>query len=164
VIRGFELATVNGRAEPLVVGTSALEERPLWSAGTVVVAEDDVATRMLLCRVLTRAAFTVHAVENGELACQTVRLRRPDVILLDWMMPVMDGHRATRLIKADAQTRAIPIVMLTTHSRAEDRRAALEAGVEKFLTKPFEPDELVACVLELIGCRAAVAAAARELR
>jgi len=114
------------------------------SRGTIVVAEDDCATRMLLCRVLTRAAFTVFAVENGEQACEAVRLRRPDVVLLDWIMPVMDGRRAVELLKADPVTRAIPILMLTTHSHDEDRIVALRAGVVDFLTKPFDARELVA--------------------
>lgn len=101
---------------------------------------------MLLCRVLARASFTVFAVENGELACEAVRLRRPDVVLLDWIMPVMDGVRAVEVLKADAQTRTIPIVMLTTHAQPEDRMSALQAGVQHFLTKPFDARELVACI------------------
>ncbi len=116
------------------------------SRGTIVIAEDDAATRMLLCRVLARASFTVFAVENGELACQAVRLRHPDVVLLDWVMPVMDGVRAAELLKADAETCAIPIVMLTTHAQPEDRMSALDAGVQDFLTKPFDARELVACI------------------
>jgi len=114
------------------------------SRGTIVIADDDCATRLLLCRVLTRAEFTVFAVENGALACEEVRLRQPDVVLLDWIMPVMDGRRAVELLKADARTSAIPIVMLTTHAHHEDRMSAIEAGVQDFLTKPFDPHELVA--------------------
>jgi DNA-binding response OmpR family regulator len=125
------------------------------SRGTIVVADDDCATRLLLCRVLTRAAFTVYAVENGELACEEVRLRQPDVVLLDWIMPVMDGRRAVELLKADVRTQAIPIVMLTTHSRNEERMLALEAGVQDFLTKPFDPGELVARIERQIAERGA---------
>ena len=125
---------------------SELQEDTVSPRGTIVVAEDDVATRMVICRVLTRAGFTVHGVENGELACEAARLQRPDVVLLDWVMPVMDGHRAAELLKADPDTRSIPIVMLTTHSRIEDRSFALAAGVQDFLTKPFDARELVACI------------------
>ena len=132
---------------------------PSRSRGTIVIAEDDVATRMLLCRILTRASFIVHAFENGELACEAIRLRHPDVVLLDWMMPVMDGHRAVVVLKADAATRAIPIVMLTTHSCIEDRMAALEAGVQDFLTKPFDARELVACIDQQVSRLAPVRAA-----
>jgi CheY-like chemotaxis protein len=114
------------------------------SRGTIVIADDDIATRMLLCRVLTRASFTVVAVENGALACEAVRARRPDLVLLDWIMPVMDGREAVEVLKADSRTRDIPIVMLTTHSRSEERTLALEAGVQDFLTKPFDSRELIA--------------------
>jgi DNA-binding response OmpR family regulator len=127
------------------------------SRGTIVVADDDAATRILLCRVLSRAEFTVHAVENGELACAAVRAWRPDVVLLDWMMPVMDGRRTVEVLKADARTRAIPIVMLTTHSQTEDRIVALETGVQNFLTKPFDARELVACIDGQMRWRATVA-------
>jgi DNA-binding response OmpR family regulator len=121
-------------------------EPPAGGRGTIVIAEDDAATRQLLCRVLQRAAFTVYAVKNGKLACEAVRLRRPDVILLDWVMPVMDGLHAAELLKADVTTRAIPIVMITTHSQIEDRHLALGAGVQDFVTKPFDSAELLACV------------------
>lgn len=113
------------------------------SRGTIVLAEDDCATRLLLARVLSRAAFTVYAVENGELACAEVRSRRPDVVLLDWIMPIMDGREAAERLKADPATQAIPIVMLTTHSHDEERILALRAGVQDFLTKPFDAGELV---------------------
>jgi CheY-like chemotaxis protein len=137
---------IAGCSELRAGAVSALPERLVSSRGTVVIADDDVATRMLLCRVLTRAAFTVFAVENGELACEAVRLRRPDVILLDWVMPVMDGRRAAELLKADADTRPIPIVMLTTHSHISDRALALASGVQDFLTKPFDARTLVECI------------------
>jgi DNA-binding response OmpR family regulator len=119
------------------------DQAPAPSRGTIVLADDDTATRLLLCRVLTRASFTVYAVENGALACAEVRLRRPDVVLLDWIMPVMDGREAVERLKSDVATQAIPIVMLTTHSHTEERLRALEAGVGDFLTKPFDPHELV---------------------
>jgi two-component system phosphate regulon response regulator PhoB len=124
------------------------------SRGTIVIADDDCATRLLLCRVLTRAAFTVFAVENGALAYEEVRLRQPDVVLLDWIMPVMDGRRAVELLKADRETRTIPIVMLTTHAHDEERRVALSAGVQDFLTKPFDPSELIERITEQIRRRA----------
>jgi DNA-binding response OmpR family regulator len=66
------------------------------------------------------------------------------VILMDWMMPVMDGRAAVERLKADVETRGIPIVMLTTQSEIEERVVALEAGVQDFLTKPFDPRELLA--------------------
>lgn len=136
---------------------SVTPETPVRQRGIIVVADDDIATRMLICRVLTRAAFTVYPVENGALACEAVRLRRPDLVLLDWMMPVMDGRRAVEVLKADLSTRAIPIVMLTTQARPEDRIVAREAGVQDLLTKPCDARELVACIDSQIRWRRIVA-------
>jgi CheY-like chemotaxis protein len=125
---------------------NAFQIAPNSPRGTVVVADDDAATRMLLCHVLERESFTVYAVENGKLACAEVRLRRPDVIVLDWEMPVLDGRRAAELLKADADTRSIPIIMLTTHAKIEDRSLLLAAGVQDFLIKPLDALQLLACI------------------
>jgi two-component system phosphate regulon response regulator PhoB len=114
------------------------------SKGKIVIAEDDAATRMLLSAVLTKAQFTVFAVENGQLAYEAVLHEKPDVILMDWMMPVLDGRAAVEMLKANVITRGIPVVMLTTQTQIEERVAALESGVQDFLCKPFDPRELVA--------------------
>src|SRR5664280_3701324 len=95
--------------------------------GTIVLAEDDLATRIVLSRMLTRENFRVVAVENGRLACDAVRRERPDVIVLDWLMPVMDGRAAVEELKASASTRSIPIVMLTSLSQVDERIIALES-------------------------------------
>jgi DNA-binding response OmpR family regulator len=128
--------------------TANLEPR-----GTIVIAEDDPVTRMLLCRVLTKAHFTVHACENGLLACDAVRREAPDVVLLDWMMPVMDGPAAVEYLKANVETRAIPVVMLTTQSDVEERVVALRTGIQDFMTKPFDSRELIARIDQQIRWR-----------
>lgn len=137
------------KIDPATIGSPAAELNappPPPSRGKVVIAEDDDATRMLLRQILTSAGFRVDAVADGKLACEAVRLQRPDVILLDWLMPVMDGLSAAKLLKEDIATRAIPIVMITTRSKIEDRDLALEIGVQDFVPKPFVPAELVACI------------------
>jgi CheY-like chemotaxis protein len=93
--------------------------------GTVVVAEDDAATRLLLCQILKREHFNGIAVENGKLACEAVARERPDVILLDLMMPVMSGRQAIDELKTNEDTRVIPIVMLTAQSDLANRVDAL---------------------------------------
>lgn len=123
------------------------------SRGTIVVAEDDRATRTILRQVLTKQRFTVIDVENGRLACDAVRQQRPDVILLDWSMPVMNGLTAVQELKTNAETRGIPIVMLTTRSEIDERVVALEAGVQDFLTKPFHPRELIARIEQQLRWR-----------
>lgn len=122
-----------------------------------MIADDDDATRALLRQILTRAKFTVHACENGEVACAAVVREVPDVILLDWMMPVMDGPTAVARLKADLVTRSIPIVMLTTQSQIEERVVALQAGVQDFLTKPFDARELVARIEQQMRWRRTLA-------
>jgi CheY-like chemotaxis protein len=112
--------------------------------GSIVVAEDDDTTRLILGRMLRRHHYRVIDVENGHLACNAVRKEQPDLVLMDWAMPVMDGREATIFLKADRATRAIPIVMLTSHSAIEDKLAALEAGVQDFITKPFDEFDLIA--------------------
>jgi two-component system phosphate regulon response regulator PhoB len=114
------------------------------SRGTIVVADDDESTRTLLVQILTSADFVVHAYENGELACASIRRAPPDLILLDWMMPIMDGPAAVKNLKADRETRGIPIVMLTSQSEMSERVMALDDGVQDFLTKPFDQRELLA--------------------
>jgi diguanylate cyclase (GGDEF)-like protein/PAS domain S-box-containing protein len=127
------------------------------SRGTIVLAEDDVATRLVLCRILTREDFRVVAVENGRLACDAVRRERPDVIILDWLMPVMDGRAAVEELKACPDTRSIPIVMLTSLSQVAERIIALESGVQDFLSKPCDPRELVACIEQQLRWRQGLA-------
>jgi diguanylate cyclase (GGDEF)-like protein/PAS domain S-box-containing protein len=125
---------------------------------TIVIAEDDVATRAILRRVLEREHFRVIAVENGRLACEAVRTERPDVVLLDWMMPVMDGRAALEELSASPDTRGIPVVMLTSNSQLDERIIALEAGAQDLLSKPCEPRELLACIEQQLRRRDYLAA------
>jgi diguanylate cyclase (GGDEF)-like protein/PAS domain S-box-containing protein len=131
--------------------------RPVRSRGTIVLAEDDLATRLVLCRILARQDFRVIAVENGRLACDAVRRERPDVIVLDWLMPVMDGRAAIEELKSSALTRSIPIVMLTSLSQVDERIIALESGVQDFLSKPCDPRELIACIEQQLRWRQGLA-------
>lgn len=124
---------------------------------TIVLAEDDTMTRMLLCRILARHNFRVIDVENGRLACDAVRREPPDLVLLDWAMPVMDGRAALQELKADAATRSIPVMMLSSHGEVDERVLALTAGVQDFITKPVDPRELVARIVQQLNWRELVA-------
>jgi diguanylate cyclase (GGDEF)-like protein/PAS domain S-box-containing protein len=123
---------------------SARDTQQTTARGTVVVADDDAATRLLLCQILKREHFNVIAVENGKLACEAAHRERPDVILLDMMMPVMSGREAIDELKTAEDTRAIPIVMLTAQSDLANRVDALSSGAQDVLAKPFEAPELIA--------------------
>jgi CheY-like chemotaxis protein len=141
--------------------------------GKVLVADDDPGIRSLLKLLLARRGFDVLDVANGLLAFELAKREQPDLVLLDWVMPIMDGREATLKLKSDAATRHIPIVMLTSQSRIDDKVSALEAGAQDFLTKPFDSRELVARIEQQMrwrkllsaesdgGERAPVASAAR---
>jgi len=135
----FERGEVVARETPGPAAAAAI-----GSGGTIVVADDDAATRMILAQILRKQQYRVVDVENGLLACEAVRRERPDVVLLDWSMPLMDGLAALKVLKADGATRAIPVVMLTTQSQVEEKVLAIEAGAQDYLTKPCHPRELVA--------------------
>jgi DNA-binding response OmpR family regulator len=114
------------------------------SRGTILVCDDDPGVRALLALVLTKRGFKVLQAENGLLALEQAKHARPDLILIDWVMPIMDGRETVEQLKRDAQTRDIPVVMLTSQSTVDDKVAALESGARDFLTKPFDQRELVA--------------------
>jgi putative two-component system response regulator len=112
----------------------------------VLVAEDDAATRALLRASLERGELTVRDVGDGMAALDEIRRDPPDVALLDIGMPGMDGLEVTRAIRADATTFLLPVILVTARGRLEDKVAGLEAGASDFVTKPFEPAELLARV------------------
>jgi putative two-component system response regulator len=113
---------------------------------SVVVAEDDTATRALLRVVLERAGYTVVLVDNGADALDEILRRPPDVALLDIGMPEMDGLEVTRRLRAVSKTALLPIILVTARGRLEDKVAGLDAGASDFVTKPFDPAELLARV------------------
>jgi len=121
--------------------------------GRILIADDDAGICALVRRLLTAQGFEVVEVSNGMAAYERAREESFDLILLDWMMPVMDGPTATAKLKADPQTRGIPVVMLTSQSRIDDKVVALEAGAQDFITKPFDSRELVARIEQQLRWR-----------
>ena len=104
--------------------------------------EDDVY--MLKMRLELTDEFEVLVTENGEKGCAAAATERPDVILMDLEMPVVDGWEATRRLKSNLETRHIPIIGLSAHALAGEREKAIAAGCEEFDTKPVEFDRLLA--------------------
>ena len=119
---------------------------PLVDAPSIVVAEDDVATRALLRVVLERAGYEVRQVDNGADALTEIMREPPDVALLDIGMPELDGLEVTRRLRSEPATALLPIILVTARGRLEDKVAGLDAGASDFITKPFEPAELLARV------------------
>ncbi len=114
------------------------------SRGSILIADDDANIRRLLLALLTRRGFRASAVGNGADAFERAVEDRPDLILLDYRMPILNGRDTALRLRADPRTHAIPIVMVTAQSGTEEKVAALEAGAQDYVTKPFEPEELVA--------------------
>jgi two-component system phosphate regulon response regulator PhoB len=119
-------------------------------AETVLVIEDEQDVVDLLRYNLNRAGFTVSIAETGLKGLEKARAERPDVIVLDLMLPEMPGEKVCKALKEDESTAAIPVVMLTAKGRTEDRITGLELGADDYVPKPFSPKELVLRVQALI--------------
>jgi CheY-like chemotaxis protein len=109
----------------------------------ILLVEDNEMNRDMLSRRLTRNGFDVVIAVDGQQGVDMATSERPDVILMDLSLPVMDGWEATRRVKADAATRAIPVIALTANALVEDRERAIAAGCDDFDTKPVELPRLL---------------------
>jgi len=116
----------------------------------VLVVEDDPDIALLLARSLTRAGYAVDQLSNGADALVALRQSLPDLLLLDLMLPGLDGIEICRALRADPFTAALPIIMLTARAEESDRIVGLELGADDYITKPFSPNELVARVRALL--------------
>ena len=115
----------------------------------VLLAEDEPNIVTSLSFVLERAGFEVGVQSDGQQAWAAVLERPPDVMVLDVMMPGLDGYEILRRLRADEKTAHVPVLMLTAKGQREDRRTALECGANKFITKPFANADIIAAVTEL---------------
>lgn len=120
---------------------------------TVLIVEDNADNRIIYRTILEHSGFTVIEAMDGESGVRLTRDRRPDVVIMDISIPVIDGYEATRRLKADPETAKIPVMALTAHAMAEDRIRAAEAGCDAYLSKPAEPKEVVAEVWRLLAAR-----------
>ena len=116
----------------------------------ILIVEDDRDIAELLQRYLTRAGHVTDALGDGGEALTFVRTRVPDLIILDLMLPGVDGLEVCRALRRTPETRALPIIMLTARTEESDRIVGLELGADDYVTKPFSPSELVARVGALL--------------
>jgi CheY-like chemotaxis protein len=116
--------------------------------------EDNEMNRDMLSRRLQRRGFEVLIASNGEQGVVMAAAEKPDLILMDMSLPVLDGWQATRRLKAAPDTRRIPIIGLTAHAMATDRDKCLEAGCDDYDTKPVELERLLEKIERLLGTAA----------
>jgi two-component system phosphate regulon response regulator PhoB len=105
---------------------------------SVILAEDDPDIQLVARLALKRAGFAVRVVSNGAEVLDAVKAEPPDVLLLDWMMPELDGLEVCRLLKSNPATAAIPIVFLTAKSQESEIQRGLSLGAAGYVTKPFD--------------------------
>jgi two-component system cell cycle response regulator DivK len=117
----------------------------------VLLIEDNEMNRDMLSRRLIRRGFQVVFAMDGQQGIDLARSERPDIILMDLGLPVIDGWEATRRVKADDATRGVPVIGLTAHAMTGDREKAIEAGCDDYDTKPVEFDRLLAKIERLLG-------------
>lgn len=113
----------------------------------ILLVEDNEMNRDMLSRRLSRKGFVVVVAVNGQEGVDLALSEKPDLILMDMSLPVLDGWEATRRVKANPQTAGIPVIALTAHAMVQDKEQAMAAGCDEFDTKPVEMPRL----LEKIG-------------
>lgn len=116
----------------------------------ILLVEDNEMNRDMLSRRLERKGFEVVCAEDGAVGVTLAQQSRPDLILMDMNLPVLDGWEATRQLKAGATTRAIPVIGLTAHAMAGDREKGLAAGCDDYDIKPIEFPRLLAKIEALL--------------
>ena len=112
----------------------------------ILVVEDQEDNRQILRDLLGNAGYELTEAENGEEAIAAVDRRRPDLILMDIQLPVMDGYEATRRIRTNPDLRSVPIIAVTSYALAGDEDKAFAAGCDGYVTKPYSPRDLLAKV------------------
>jgi DNA-binding response OmpR family regulator len=129
-----------------------------------LVVEDDPDIAALIDRYLQKAGYSTDVTRSGRDVVAMVRRRPPDVLVLDLMLPDVDGFEICRALRSDPATAAVPIIMVTAKAEESDRIGGLELGADDYLTKPFSPNELVARVRALLRRSRRAADAASVIR
>ncbi len=120
------------------------------AAHSVLIVDDEPTARTMLRLILVRAGFEVLEAQNGSEALEVVEGRLPDVMLLDIMMPGIDGFEVCQILRGQDRTADLPIIMLSARADAESVNRGLRLGATKYLTKPVMPDELTRHVREVL--------------
>jgi two-component system cell cycle response regulator DivK len=116
----------------------------------ILIVEDQEDNRSILRDLLSAVGYELIEATNGAEGVEIARRERPDLILMDIQLPVVDGYEAARRIKADAELKAIPIIAVTSYALSGDEAKARSAGCDGYVTKPFSPRQLLAKVREYL--------------
>ena len=145
-----------GEAIAAAAPANAPAEVPLLmrTAPLVMVVDDSLTVRKITSRMLTREGFEVATAKDGVDGLQQLQDIDPDVILLDIEMPRMDGFEFARNVRADAKTRDIPIIMITSRTADKHRNRALELGVNDYMGKPYQEEQLLVLIRNFTKHRA----------
>ena len=117
----------------------------------ILIVEDQADNRRILRDLLGNAGYKLTEAESGEEALTAVEAERPDLILMDIQLPVMDGYEAARRIKSNPEMKEVPIIAVTSYALAGDETKARAAGCTAYISKPFSPRALLAKVREFLG-------------
>ena len=116
----------------------------------ILVVENQADNRQIIRDTLPATDYEIMEAESGEQALEAVAKQRPDLILMDIQLPIMDGYEATRRIKADPASRSIPIIAVTSYALSGEEQKARAAGCDDYVTKPYSPRLLLARIREFL--------------
>lgn len=138
------------RRKPHVTGPGGVSLTPVGELlGKVLVVDDDEVIRQLIAVNLTLEGFQVETASDGQDCLNRVLDVMPDVITLDVMMPRLDGWMTATKLRGNEETRHIKVLLITARAQEDDRRRGMDIGVDAYLTKPFDPAELIQVVRDL---------------
>lgn len=148
---GVAATTISAGHVPRCLPTHATGVKMTSNGKTVLLVEDNEDNRIVYSTILRHFGYDVQEALNGEEGIAKARELKPDLILMDISIPVIDGWEATQVLKHDPETMDIPIIALTAHALASDREKAMEVGCDGYLAKPCEPRAVVAEVQRFLG-------------
>ena len=154
IARAPEPATFYAEAAPATEKVSGTRAAPSSGAATVMVIDDSLTVRRVTQRLLERNGYQVVLAKDGVDALRQMQDTVPDIILVDIEMPRMDGYDLTRNVRSSAATRDIPIIMITSRTAEKHRNVAFEVGVNEYLGKPYQEDELLGHIRRYLSQRA----------
>jgi len=119
----------------------------------ILVVDDEPDILSVLVYHLSRDGYRVTTAVNGQGALATAESDRPDLIILDLMLPGMDGYEVLQRLRSDERTQSIPVILLTARREEEERVKGFEVGADDYITKPFSPNKLINRVQEILGIK-----------